>query len=772
MKYQHNQYGEATIVIRGTSNGQYVDDSFKVTVKYVDYPPVVANPIADVTVDENAEDVVIDLSNVFSDPDNDNSLMTYVALSANPALVVAAVSGQMLILDFQDDQFGSCDVTVTCESNGQTVADTFLVTVNEVKNNDFSLRVVPDGSGTAVADSYTGTYIGKEIKVQAEAMKGFQFVQWAATANVKITDATATQTTITVTDQGNVEVVAYFAMKAKGGILNVFSSPVDAGEVTPFGRTEVDADEIITLTAQPKDGYEFSSWCVNGNAEIADCQSAITTIKLFGSCQVFANFKRTDLPVQFSTVVSPLGAGKVTVPTDKKCNGQTIDVKALAEDGYTFIRWEVEGMAVVSKTFLPETPVVLKGNAVLKAIFAPTDEVSTVNLKITDAGGGVIGGIATSAIDSVKTGVRGTAAKTKDNKDLSIFHYKTIHLIKDEEFTISANSFANYLFVGWAAEGDLTIGNPYAMRTKIRANGDATLTAKFVEAYSGELLNKKSRVRISVNRKKDDRDLAVISNFSIPAEFTEFDPDTQSLTVFVDGQPFEVNNENGSFKKQKKKPKYRYKSNDKRVRLDLDFTKMLWKFRVSKTNLSQVDNIDGIDIILKVSDKYYGINMNIPERNRWAFNKKDISVPRKGVGDDISFNIDKLTAKYTSDKEKKNIVTIRISDLVISDKAKFNVETEQISLKIGGIKMLLPPDSMTTKRSGYLYKDKDAGIYSKLSLDKGKWSVKLKGKSAWFRIRSENNVNVEFMIGNAQGVRTLIVTNDKSTYKYKYPKKK
>ncbi|KPA19452.1 peptidase-like protein, partial [Candidatus Magnetomorum sp. HK-1] len=73
LSYAPDASGAATIVIRATSGGKIVDDSFVVTVRPVDDPPVIANAIIDITTDEDSADQIIDMANVFTDKDNDYS---------------------------------------------------------------------------------------------------------------------------------------------------------------------------------------------------------------------------------------------------------------------------------------------------------------------------------------------------------------------------------------------------------------------------------------------------------------------------------------------------------------------------------------------------------------------------------------------------------------------------------------------------------------------------------------------------------------------------
>ncbi|KPA15387.1 hypothetical protein MHK_004397 [Candidatus Magnetomorum sp. HK-1] len=67
LSYHPDTSGTATIVIRGTSQDQSVEETFTVIVTPVDDPPVIANAISDVALDIQAESLTIDLTNVFAD---------------------------------------------------------------------------------------------------------------------------------------------------------------------------------------------------------------------------------------------------------------------------------------------------------------------------------------------------------------------------------------------------------------------------------------------------------------------------------------------------------------------------------------------------------------------------------------------------------------------------------------------------------------------------------------------------------------------------------
>ena len=104
-----------------------------VTVRPVDDLPVVQNAIAPVTVNEDAANTLIDLTNVFSDVDGDAIIKSLFA-NTNPGLVTANVVNNQLTLDYRDNQFGTANITLRGTSNGQFVDNSFTLTVNAVND--------------------------------------------------------------------------------------------------------------------------------------------------------------------------------------------------------------------------------------------------------------------------------------------------------------------------------------------------------------------------------------------------------------------------------------------------------------------------------------------------------------------------------------------------------------------------------------------------------------------------------------------------------------
>ncbi len=101
----------------------------------VDQPPILAAYIVDIEINEDSDDTSIDIANLFTDPDNDDSAITKTVQSVtNATLITATINGNLLTIDYLENQFGTATVTIRGTSNGLTVDEVFEVTVNPVND--------------------------------------------------------------------------------------------------------------------------------------------------------------------------------------------------------------------------------------------------------------------------------------------------------------------------------------------------------------------------------------------------------------------------------------------------------------------------------------------------------------------------------------------------------------------------------------------------------------------------------------------------------------
>ncbi|MGB7324456.1 MAG: VCBS domain-containing protein [Rubripirellula sp.] len=129
---------------------------------FLNTPP--SGTIADVNVNEDAPNTVIDLAAAFADEEHTDAQLTYSVIGNTNAALFTSVSlnnaADTLTLDYADNVNGSADITVRVSDGLQSYDVTFTVTVNSV--ND--APVGSDGTNVAVEDGsvVNGTLVASD----------------------------------------------------------------------------------------------------------------------------------------------------------------------------------------------------------------------------------------------------------------------------------------------------------------------------------------------------------------------------------------------------------------------------------------------------------------------------------------------------------------------------------------------------------------------------------------------------------------------------------
>ncbi|KPA11254.1 hypothetical protein MHK_008540, partial [Candidatus Magnetomorum sp. HK-1] len=231
-----------------------MDLAFKTTVTPVDDPPVIANKINDLTVDEDATDQSIDLYDVFTDIDNDDThIQTIIADNFNISLVAARISDNVLNLRFQPDQSGEAELTIMGMSNGLTVTDNFIITVNPVDDPPVVANAIADVAMDISAEilSIPLTDVFADIDNQNSAIiKTIQSNTNDAFITVQLSD-----NTLTLNHQENVEGESTVTVQAISNwivIQDSFTVYVNASDIAPEVQTPIADITVIEDTASSR----------------------------------------------------------------------------------------------------------------------------------------------------------------------------------------------------------------------------------------------------------------------------------------------------------------------------------------------------------------------------------------------------------------------------------------------------------------------------------------------------------------------------------------
>jgi hypothetical protein len=131
LSFETDKFGSAELTVRASANDKFVEATLNITINEVDHAPIVAQAIADVVVNENAADKLIDLSTVFSDIDGDDFSYEIVS-NTDELLVYTSLNDEILSLSFLPGMSGDAVVTLRAFANGKSIETSVAITVDMV----------------------------------------------------------------------------------------------------------------------------------------------------------------------------------------------------------------------------------------------------------------------------------------------------------------------------------------------------------------------------------------------------------------------------------------------------------------------------------------------------------------------------------------------------------------------------------------------------------------------------------------------------------------
>ena len=125
------------------------------TVNPVNDAPTVVNIISDLEVDEDSDNVSIDLSSIFNDVENGQNLSYSVSESINA--LTASIYNNLLVLSFNQDEFGQGEVVVTASDAVSRLT----------VSTSFNVRVIPINDAP-ILSSFVNEFIDEDTSLTFE----------------------------------------------------------------------------------------------------------------------------------------------------------------------------------------------------------------------------------------------------------------------------------------------------------------------------------------------------------------------------------------------------------------------------------------------------------------------------------------------------------------------------------------------------------------------------------------------------------------------------
>ena len=393
--------------------------------------------------------------------------------------------------EFQGWSDGSTDNphTVTVFGNA-----TYTATFGEEGTTYFSVTtsVTPEGSGTVTGG---GTYeAGEMCSLTATANTGYDFFCWKKNGT---TMSMNTSYAFTVND--DTHIVAEF--QAKEYSIVVVAEPTNGGTVDGSGTYTYGS--TATLRATPASGYEFQGWS-DGSTENPH-QVTVTGNATYKA--IFTPVGATYYTV--SAVVSPAGSGSVT-GTGVFAAGSTTTLRATANEGYTFKRWN-------DNSTMNPRQVTVNNNMSFTAFFEAQQYTITVDASPA-AGGTVTGGgsYAYGATATLRATPNANYTFTRWN-DGVVQNPRTVTVTENASYTAifateGGQTYTLTLTVNDPSLGTVMGGGSYPAGTPVQITAYPNAGAEFVRWSDGNTRNPRT-VRV-------DSDMTLEAEFASAATYT------------------------------------------------------------------------------------------------------------------------------------------------------------------------------------------------------------------------------------------------------------
>ncbi len=216
------------------------------------------------------------------------------------------------------------------------------ITIDEDKNiggvfiiNSYTLNSSASplaGGQTTGSGDYTH---GQIATIMASPAEGYSFVNWTENG---IVVSSQNQYSFTVTKDRNL--IANFSLNEYN--INLSSAPSQGGSVS--GSGDYNYGETVQISANASEGYSFVSWSENGTLVSQQPNYTFTAVS---NRTLVANF--APLSHSVSLQANPVEGGQLTGGGVYE-NGETVNINAEPNAGYSFINWTHNGTVVSNQT--------------------------------------------------------------------------------------------------------------------------------------------------------------------------------------------------------------------------------------------------------------------------------------------------------------------------------------------------------------------------------------------------------------------------------------
>ncbi len=244
----------------------------------------------------------------------------------------------------------------------------------ESSTPQYTLTVSNNGQGTIQISPANSVYdSGQIVTLTAVPDDGYTFTGWSG-------DASGTANPIQITMNGNKSVAASFAPVEPDTY--TLETPTSGGGIIIRNpnQTVYQSGQVVTLTADPDDGYVFTGWSGDASGTANPIQITMDSNK---SVTTFFELVEPDT----YTLETPTSGGGIILRNPDQTvyqSGQVVTLTADPDDGYVFTGWSGDASGTANPI-----QITMNGNKSVTASFTPVAP-NTYTLNTPSSAGGSI----------------------------------------------------------------------------------------------------------------------------------------------------------------------------------------------------------------------------------------------------------------------------------------------------------------------------------------------------------------------------------------------
>jgi len=346
--------------------------------------------------------------------------------------------------------------------NGAGTVTANFVSVQPSQNYQVTFNLGQGGS--SMTPTGTQTYSGgSSVPVSAIASSGYQFSSWTSTGTISFDSATSVSTIAHVNSAGSI--TAHFIATQPTQNYQV-SWVLGAGgsAMNPTGTQSYAGGSIVSISAIPSSGYQFSYWVsstTSGSITFGSVTSAVTTAQINGVGSVIANFIQIQTGQNYQVTFSTNGGGSTstTNPTGTQTYpaGTIVPISATAGSGYQFSSWSSTGSISFDASTSTSTNALINGEGSIIANFITPQTGQNYQVTFTLGTGG--------------TSMNPTGTQTYAG---------------GSAVPVSAVAASGYQFSSWISTGSISFDSTTSSSTIAHVNSAGSITANFAPITTGQ----------------------------------------------------------------------------------------------------------------------------------------------------------------------------------------------------------------------------------------------------------------------------------------------